>query len=268
MAKSKEEVIQSFQNALSDLEELDPRIRREILEGDGWVDLLYNKSLLEYANIRIREYFDWRDNNREEKPGQLMEEIAFLLFQSINGIENIGSFQSYAAQHDLVVSGSSTVWQLVMEYLHLPKVGRSIIIEAKNQDSRITDQQFSRLCGLLQNKFSSTAHLGVFVSRTNASGFPNVIQTLRGREPTRERRLRDSRATQALFHAKTDKFVVVLNEIDLRRILDGISFLKIISSKIIELENSSGLELSFTEVWNQVDLPPHLSQHYRLDDSN
>jgi len=202
---------------------------------------------------RLDEYFEWCAGSRDENAGELLEEIAYLLFQSLVGVGNIRSFQSYAPQHDLVVDGESKNWTLLMKYLHLPESGRSVIVECKNQKKSIDDQQFSRLCSLLQNKFHDLSHLGVFISHTPAAGFP--------RKEKRERSLRDARATQALFHAQTGKYVVVIDHDNLIQIRKGANIAKILDAKIREVEASSGIALEFNEKWEEITLPAHLAKY-------
>jgi len=242
-------------NALTALKSLGERARVEVLESQGWADLLTKQSPI--LNNRLKDYFDWCEEKREENPGELLEEIAYLLFHCFVGVGNIRSFQSYAPQHDLVVDGDSAAWLLLMNYLHLPTSGRTIVVECKNQKHPITDQQFSRLCSILQNKYQDTAHLGVFISRTPATGFP--------KKGLSRRSLSDSRATQALFHAKTNKYVVVIDHNDLLHINNGASFSKILEAKIREIEASTGISLDFDEEWKEILLPPHLLKHHYAD---
>ena len=249
--RSREETERLFVEAIAALDRLDDKTRVELLESSGWMHLVVRPSPA--LNGRLDDYFEWCSEKREENAGELLEEIAYLLFQSLVGVGNLRSFQSYAPQHDLVVDGESNNWIVLLEYLHLPKSGRSIVVECKNQDEQVSDQQFSRLCGILQNKFQDTSHLGVFVSRTSATGFP--------KKPKRERSLRDARATQALFHAKTGKYVVVINHDDLIRMKQGANIAKILEAKIREVEASSGVALEFNNEWKEIVLPPHLAKH-------
>jgi len=250
--KNREEIEKLVIDAVAALSELeDGRVRSEILEAQGWAQLVIMPS--PRLNARLKDYFDWCSGSKEENPGNLLEEIAYLLFQCFIGIGNVRSYQSYAPQHDLVVDGDSNAWVYLMQYLHLPISGRTIVVECKNQDKPITDQQFSRLCSILQNKFQDTAHLGVFVSHTPATGFPE-----RGKK---KRALSDSRATQALFHAKTNKYVVVIDHDDLVSINNGVSFAKILEAKIREVEASTGMNLEFNEEWKETLLPSHLAKH-------
>lgn len=252
--KTQAELINQVLEGLAGLEELDPITRQDFLESNGWTDALYIP--LPELTDRLKDYFDWSEHKREEEPGKLLEEVAYLIFKSLRGVENIRSYQSYAAQHDLIVDGSSPKWQVLMMYLHLRRDGRTIVVECKNQANSISDQQFSRLCGLLQNKFDKTGDLGVFISHTPASGFP--------KRNTNKRQLKDARATQALFHAKSSKFVVIIEHKDLEAIYKGISLPKILEAKIREVEASAMIELSFDESWEEVVLPPHLRKYKDL----
>lgn len=252
--KSKEEIQNLLVEALSGLQELGERTREEILESSCWADLTTRE--LPELQARLKDYFLWCSGQNEENAGELLEEIAYLLFQSLIGVGNVRSFQSYAPQHDLVVDGESAAWVLLMNYLHLPISGRTIVIECKNQEKPVSDQQFSRLCSIIQNKFQDTAHLGVFISHTPATGFP-----VKG--GNKKRALSDSRATQVLFHAKTNKYVVVIDHDDLVNISNGINFIKIIEAKIREVESSAGINLEFNEELKEISLPSHLAK-YRL----
>lgn len=252
---TKEEIVELLHRAITGLDELPERVRLDILESEGWIGLLYNPH--PELMSRLSDYFEWQVGKRKEDPGTLMEEIAILLFKSIKGAGSFRSFQSYAPQHDLIIDGASLAWQTLMVYLHLPRDGRSIVVEAKNQDEKINDQQFSRLCYIVQNKFTDTADLGVFVSRTMASGFPGGEL----KDDSRERTLRDARATQALFHSKTGKYVVILDHRDLKLLFDGMPLPKMLETKIREVEAASGIDITFSEDWKQVDLPPHLKKY-------
>ena len=208
---------------------------------------------------RLQDFERWCETRDGEDPGHLMEEIAFLAMRCLKGREAINSYQSYAAQHDLLISGSTAAWFLIMEHLHLPTDGRTIVVEAKNLDQRVTDAQFSRLCGVIQNKLQATCHLGIFFSREGASGFPKPPN--REDEETRQRVLRDARATQVLFHARTCKFVIVLDRNDLRLLSQSGGLLRVLEAKIRDAEQGSGVSLQFDEQWDEVDLPGHLSQY-------
>lgn len=204
---------------------------------------------------RIDDYKEWCKTKTGEDAGQLMEEIAYLAFRCLKGWERILSYRSFSAQHDLEISGSTSDWSLIIKFLHLPESGRSIIVEAKNLDGPVNDQQFSRLCAIVQNKFESTSHLGVFFTRLGATGFPT---------PSRHAQsLRDARATQILFHARSKKFIVVLTDSDIKLLKKKGALLKILESKIQDVESAtkSGLNLDFKEELAEVELPAHLKKH-------
>lgn len=190
----------------------------------------------------------------KNRAGTLMEELVFLAFNCLEGKESIKSFQSYSAQHDLVISGSKPNWILLVEMLHLPPESRTFVVEAKNTQDKVNDPQFSRLCSVLQFKFDVTCSLGIFFSRLGAAGFPE-------RNTRRQRLLRDSRATQALFHAKTKKFVVVLDHDDILQLDQPGSLPRILEAKIRDVEEASGLPLDLDPIWNETDLPSHLQKH-------
>jgi len=236
------------------------RIKAElftILPGWEYDEYLYTPD--ETLGTRIADYKQWRETRTGEDPGELMEEIACLAFRCLKGWSSMKSFQSYGPQHDLVISGSSPAWGLFMEYLHLPPTGRTILVEAKNQDDRVSDSQFSRLCSIVGTKYRETAHLGVFFTRNGASGFPT------GADPdsseVRQRSLKDARATQVIFHAATRKFVVVLEDGDLQRLTEVGALPRILEAKIRDVEDTAGLPPQFNENGTETDLPPHLSQY-------
>lgn len=230
---------------------------------DNWNSADYLYSPDDCLISRIADYKQWCETREGEDAGQLMEEIALLTFRCLKGWESIKSYQSYAQQHDLVISGSKSSWFVLMRYLHLPREGRTIVVEAKNLADRVSDSQFSRLCGIIQNKFAETCHLGIFFTRSGASGFPNPSELEEAE--SRQRRLRDARATQILFHAKTGKFVVVLDHEDLQRLTQKGALPRILEAKIRDVEEAGGLSLQFNENWTEIDLPPHLSRHMNTD---
>jgi hypothetical protein len=212
---------------------------------------------------RIGEYNRWCQDQQGEDPGQLMEEIAFLAFRCIRGWNAVKSYQSYAAQHDLVISGSDSDWKALMEYLHLDWKYRTIVVEAKNLSEIIDDKQFSRLCGILQNIFKETCKLGVFFSRFGASGFP---EENRKQQPSRQRSISNALATQIIFHAGTGKFVVVLEDRDIQNLVQPGALPRILEAKIRAVEEWTGLPIEFDGEWKEIDLPTHLLQHMRQDE--
>jgi len=208
---------------------------------------------------RIADYNEWLETREGEDSGKLMEEIAYLAFRCLKGWGSMKSFQSYASQHDLVVSGSSAKWDILIEYLHLPLTGRTILIEAKNLDKSVSDSQFSRLCAIIHAKYRETVHLGVFFTRNGASGFPTRPHS--ENRAVRQRSLQNARATQVIFHALSGKFVVVLEDEDLQQLVKKGALPRILEAKIRDVEDASGLSFQFDEDGTETDLPSHLSQY-------
>jgi len=209
---------------------------------------------------RISDYNEWRKNGSGEDPGQLMEELAYLAFRRLQGHNRIRSYQSFSSQHDLIISGTDPKWGLLMRKLRLPPDKGTIVVEAKNLKGRLTDDQFSRLCSTIENKFDGQCHLGVVFSRMGATGFPKRSSDAETK-PKRTRSLRDALATQVIFHAKTGKYVVVLDDYDIQLLTQPGALPRILEAKIGDVEEACGLPLDFNEDWVEIDLPPHLSKY-------
>lgn len=218
----------------------------------GIIDKLYVPDAMLIS--RIEDYQRYLEGKNDEDPGKLMEEIAFLAFRCIKGDNDIKSYTSYSQQHDLVVSGSSQEWVFINDFLHLNKAGRTIVVEAKNQKDPVSDAQFSRLCYVVRSKFKDTCYLGVFFSRTRATGFDDKASV---------RVLRDARATQVIFHAETGKYIVVLEHNDLLELMNRGSLLKLLEEKIRDAEAAAGIlrpDMDIDE-YNEVSLPSHLRKY-------
>ncbi len=186
--------------------------------------------------------------------GRLMEEIALLVMKCLKGWSSIKSYQSFAAQLDLVVTGDSPDWKALMSLLHLPWEQRTIVVEAKYLTSKVKDHQFSRLCSILHTSFAAQASLGVFFTVRGATGFPNRSQTLRS--------LHDAQATQILFHARTNKYVIVLDETDIQQLGEPGTFPRLLEQKIRAVEEWTGRSVQLINPDTvEVQLPAHLAQH-------
>jgi hypothetical protein len=212
----------------------------------------------EALKLRIDQYIKWSKGQSVEDPGKLMEQIALLAFRCVRGWNSVRSFQSYAAQLDLVISGTSGYWRMFLEHLHLKHQFNTIVVECKNLADPVDDQQFKRLCYILQNDFHGTAALGIFLSRKGASGFPRPIIDPRG-EITKPRSLKYAQATQILFHAKTDKYVVVLDEQDILRLGEPGALIGLLERKIRAVEQWPIVPSNDFPV-QEIDLPAHLRQ--------
>lgn len=212
-------------------------------------DYLYTPH--ERLSRRVAEYRTWCQTRTGENAGRLMEEIAYLAFSGLRGWNSILSYQSYADQIDLVVSGDQ-LWEALLIYLGLSSF-TVIVVEAKNTDDPVDVAQFTHLCSIVQNNFATTCGLGVFVTRSGASGFA---------EDQRIRALQFAQATQIIFHAKTQKFVIVLTDTDIENLLIPGGLPRMIRDKMQRIEAFTGLDLSLDpNSWRQVDLPPHLSKY-------
>lgn len=211
---------------------------------------------------RIAEYNQWIECHTGEDRGRLMEQIGLLAFRCLKGWQSIKSYQSYAPQHDLVISGSGGLWFVLMACLHLPISGRTILVECKNLENTVSEAQLARVCSIVDCKFPNTCHLAVILSHSTASGFPARDSAgMQQRKPRRSRSLRDARATQVLFHAKTAKYVVVLDHHDIQALSEPGGLPRLLEAKVRDVEEVSGLPLEFDEDWKEIDLPPHLSQY-------
>ena len=226
---------------------------RNVWEGWDWADDLYEPD--DALIRRIGDYNLWKKTRAGEDPGQLMEEISYLAFRRLRDFSSIQSYQSYSVQHDLVVSGAGGLWLILLFRLGLPLSHRTIVAEAKNLDEKVDDAQFSRLCFTLQNKFDSQCCLGVIVSRLGATGFPDLDN------PGSKRLLRDAYATQVLFHAKTGKYVVVLDDSDIQRLTEVGGLAKVLGAKIRAVEEAGHLPVPEDGSWQQVSLPAHLAKY-------
>ncbi len=228
---------------------------------NGFAEALYKPDAA--LVTRISDYIEWCQNQEDSdqrvnttEAGQLMEEIAVLAFKCLQGWDSIRSYRSYSQQHDFVISGNDTRWFMLMNFLHLPDEGRMIVVEAKNLQEVISDEVFTRLCHKIQNTFQNLCHLGVFLTRNGASGFPK-------RDGVRKESLQNARATQVIFHAIThNKYVVVLDHEDIIRLTSPGALPLILEAKISEVEAATGLPYDFTDNWLCVDLPPHLEQYF------
>lgn len=252
---TEDELIEQVSLFHDELDDRNPNWTRKLFENNKWK--LFEKYYHPTESLisRIGHFEQWMNGERKEDPGRLMEEIAYLAFKSVAGQDSISSAQTATAQHDLIVSGSNKSWFNVMSLLHLPKSGRTILVEAKNTRDKVSDAQFGRICQILHEKYSEQCHLGVFFTRMGASGFPN------GR--VQQRSLSAARLSQILFHAKTDKYVVVLDQDDILELGQPGALLVKLEAKIRDIESWLGQRFTYDDDdWVLSDvLPPHLKRH-------
>lgn len=188
-----------------------------------------------------------------QERGKILEQIVYLVFRSLKGVTSLKSFQSASSQYDLVVSGDDVNWHPVCKQLYMNTAHRDIIIEAKAKDSKLPDKDFARLCSIMNENYTG-AGLGIFFTLKGATGFPERNSS------TRQRKISDCRLRQALFHAKTGKFIVVLDREDILKLGKNGTLLQILTRKIRDLRELSGISTVPIEQFIETDLPPHIKE--------
>jgi len=249
---SQEELVQSVIDSLELLNKNDPAL-------DNLVSYLYipDRRLSEYLD-QLREFTKLQNPTPSESKmgGELLEQIAFLAFQGLKGATSFKNFQSPGPQYDLLVSGDQLAWLCVCKLLYLKENQRGIVVEAKAIKDRLPDKQFARLCSIMELNLSSIVGLGVFFTLNGASGFPK-------KDSSRQRSISDCRLRQVLFHAKTQKFIVVLDKNDIFELGKNGSLIQIIVRKIRDLCELSGLPTPSISEYEEIDLPNHLKPLYK-----
>lgn len=247
--QSQEELIETIIDALTCL-------NSDSLESDKLASYLY------VADLRIKEYlekFNQLLQINKPKPkqlqdrGKILEQIVYLVFRSLKGVTSLKSFQSAGPQYDLIVTGDDTDWHLVCKHLYLDISQRDIVIEAKARNSKLSDKDFARLCSIMNENLTG-AGLGIFFTLKGAAGFPERNST------SRQRKISDCRLRQVLFHARTDKFIIVLDKEDIFELGKNGTLLQILTRKIRDLRELSGLSTVPIEQFQEIDLPPHLEE--------
>lgn len=250
--QSQEELVQSIIDALE-------RIDRDHPASNKLASYLY------IADIRLLEYLEeLKKFIQLEKPtlsqsktaGALLEQIACLVFRGLQGATSFKSFQSAGPQYDFLVSGDEPAWLCVCKMLYLKENQRGIVVEAKATKERLPDKQFARLCSIMELNISSTVGLGVFFTLNGATGFPES-------NGSRQRSIKDSRLRQVLFHAKTQKIIVVLDKNDILTLGKNGTLIEILFRKIRDLCELSGLPTTPVEQIEEIDLPAHLKHLYK-----
>ncbi|MBF2008189.1 MAG: hypothetical protein IGS49_22775 [Chlorogloeopsis fritschii C42_A2020_084] len=251
--QSQDELVESIIKAMDSLESGNPALNKLA-------------SYLYKADDKLSEYLD--DLNifiKLENPtrkqiqdaGKLLEQIVLLLFKGLKGVQSIKSFQSAGPQYDLLVSGDDLAWKGVCKTLYLEWEKRDIVIEAKAISSALPDKQFSRLCSIMEHNLRGTG-LGIFVTLNGASGFPR-------RDSIRQRAVSDCRLRQIIFHARTNKMIVVLDKDDLFEFTQNGKLIEVLTRKIRDLSELSGLPTTPAEQFQEIDLPAHLKILYHSD---
>lgn len=220
-------------------------------------------SYLYKADDKLSEYLDkFKIFTELKKPtlqerqqaGKLLEQVVLLVFNGLNGVQSIKSFQSAGPQYDLLISGDDHAWRMVCETLYLDWNQRDIVIEAKATKASLPDKQFARLCSIMQHNLKGSG-LGIFVTLKGATGFPQ-------RGNPRQRKVSDCKLRQIIFHAKTNKIIVVLDKEDLFELTKNGTLIELLTRKIRDLFELSGLPTAPIENCQEIDLPPHLKVLY------
>lgn len=209
----------------------------------------------------ITEYLDELKNFLEidnptkqlrRETGYLLEKILVVAFKGLVGYSEIKSYRSGSCQLDLLISGDGLQWNSICNLIHQAnEFSRGIIVEAKAERSRVSSAQFSRLCNIMNINFCNTVGLGIFFTLEGASGFP-------AKGGSRVIGFKDSRLCQLLFYAKTNKKIIVLDKNDILELDRNGSLIRIIISKVKEIEEASGLPTVSTEEIIDIDLPDYL----------
>jgi hypothetical protein len=184
--------------------------------------------------------------------GYTLEKIAVLAFQGLVGIESAKSYQSAAAQHDLLVTGSDTLWLQVCKTIRIDESQRGILVEAKATKNRLGDHEFERLGNIVAHHFRATVALGVFFAIEGATGFPKAGKS------EREISVRACRLTQLVLYHGVKKPVIVLDWADIKSLTEAGSLVRILERRIREIEEQTGLRGSSPIAPVEVDMPKHL----------
>ncbi|GCL38374.1 hypothetical protein H6F47_08595 [Sphaerospermopsis sp. FACHB-1094] len=247
---SQDELVELIINAMDSLESGNPALNK-------LASYLYkaDDKLPEFLDkLKIYTELENPTRSQTQEAGKLLEQIVLLLFKGLKGVQSIKSFQSAGPQYDLLVSGDDIAWKGVCKTLYLEWEQRDIVVEAKATREPLPHKQFARLCSIMEHHLRG-AGLGIFVTLNGASGFPK-------RGDSRQRKASDCRLTQVVFHAKTNKIIVVLEKEDLLELTKNGSLIEVLTRKIRDLSELSGLSTAPVDNYQDIDLPPHLQSIY------
>jgi len=242
------DIVVNFLKALEDIDQVNDGSNTTI------ASYLYDPDTRIPAHLkRLKAYIEQKSptQNQRQEAGKLLEQIVFLAFRSLKGLSSVKSFSSAGPQFDLLISGDSESWLVLYKLLYMKENCRDIVVEAKCTKDKVTDQQFARLCSLMEINLFRTTGLGIFFTLNGATGFPNRDQS------NRQRKLSDARLRQALFHARTGKSIIVLDSQDIFELDKPASLIQILIRKIRDIEHLSGLSIETCNPY-EVDLPKHL----------
>lgn len=208
---------------------------------------LFAKLLLDLQSYTKKEQ---PSKQEREDAGRLMEQIAGAAFSRLKGVSSLKSYQSAAAQYDLLVSGDTASWLVLTKKLYMQDDRRDILIEAKARKDKLTDREFSRLIGILETHLTIVG-LGVFFTLRGATGFP--------KPGTSQRSLRDCQLRQALYYAKTEKAIIIFDIQDIASLNEPGALPRLIARKVRDLSELSGSAPNTSPSPTEVNLPPHIS---------
>ncbi len=248
--RSQKQLVEDIINAMKLLKQEDPELNK-------LASYLYtvDKNLHNYLD-KLNKFIELKKPSLKEtqEVGKLLEQIAFLVFKGLEGVQSIKSFQSAGPQYDLLISGDDVGWLQVCNLLYLDTNQRDIVVEAKATKSPVPDKQFARLCNIMELNLRG-AGLGIFFTINGATGFPKAGNS-------RQRAVSDCRLRQILFHAKTRKIIVVLDKDDIFELAKNGTLIQLLTRKIRDLFELSGLPTTPVEEFKEIDLPPHLKEIY------
>ncbi|MBG1270179.1 hypothetical protein [Nostoc sp. WHI] len=248
--ESNDELVDNMIKAMELLKSGDPALNK-------LASYLYkaDDKLCEYLDkLKIYIELETPKSKQTQEAGKLLEQIVLLLFKGLKGVQSLKSFQSAGRQYDLLVSGDDIDWKVVCKTLYIEWENRNIVIEAKATKAPLEDKQFARLCSIIEHNLRG-AGLGIFVTLNGASGFPK-------RNSIRQRAVSDCRLRQIVFHARTNKIVVVLEKEDLFELTKNGTLIEVLTRKIRDLSELSGLPTTPVEQFHEIDLPAHLKTLY------
>ncbi|MEN8446322.1 MAG: hypothetical protein ABG776_15075, partial [Cyanobacteria bacterium J06555_13] len=213
-----------------------------------------NKTVVTEIIQEIEAYIQKTKPSQEEskQAGYKFEELMLAVFHGVQGWSSLKSYQSAGPQYDLLISGEGPLWKTSLS-MALPGIregSSTIVVEAKATKSRVSDQQFARLCSLMETNLPKTCSLGVFFTINGASGFPK-------RGTKKQRNVGSSRLRQLLFYAKTGKPIVVFDMDDVRCLTENGSLLRILGRKVRDIEELTGMPVEQEDV-QEVILPNNL----------
>lgn len=244
---TQEELVDQIIDSLNQLDRDDPAT-------DKLASYFYipHKKLPEYLE-KFKQHLEISNPNQKQlqERGKLLEQIVYLVFCGLKGATSFKSFQSAGPQYDLLVSGNSEKWMTVSKLLYLEDNIRDIIIEAKAKKKKLPDKDFARLCSIM-DLYLTNSGLGIFFTLEGATGFPQRDSN------SRQRTIGDCRLRQVLYHAKTNKYVIVLDKEDIFSLDQKGSLISLLTRKIRDISEISGLSTTSVEEWQEVDLPKYL----------